>query len=486
MAMNVFVRMVAILFIGMTAPLSAAEQDDLDSLLRRLNDVEAEQAKSRAAFETQQAKSRETIEALRAEIEALAAGTQVDRLAEQPTDDTPDTATDVTEADAGIQASAPSKPLAARYHAFPELADESRFILKSEDERFEFGIDGLLTARYEVNHRRDDGTGSSNTDQGFEIVGARINFKGYLYEDFGYWVRLAADEYGANPAFDAIMGYYTFNNDTTLVVGSVPSILNRENGQPQDKLLSLESTATNYAFDPFGYKGIMLGHHTPRLVFRGIINDGYRSFLNSAFADASAEWAFAGQVQGMAVGDKGDWARFNNFTSRPGSGFAWMLNAAFHVQDGRGDASDPNDHRSDDVFLLMLESSMEGNGWNFYASGYYRETDGPSTAGIKYKDLGFVLQGGAWVSKHFEWYSRYDKVISDNDRPVENEDFRTLSTGINYYPFPHTDNIRFGLEGVYMFDAEAYSIVEPNVFNSIQASPKGDQWVIRAQGHYRW
>jgi hypothetical protein len=282
------------------------------------------------------------------------------------------------------------------------------------------------------------------------------------------------------------MGYYTFNKDTTLVVGSVPSILNRENGQPQDKLLSLESTATNYAFDPFGYKGIMLGHHTPRLVFRGILNDGYRSFANSAFADASADWAFAGQVQGMAVGDEGDWARYNNFTSRRGSDFAWMLNAAFHVQDGKGDASDPNDNGSDDVFLLMLESSMEGNGWNFYASGYYRETDGPSTAGIKYKDLGFVLQGGAWVSKHFEWYSRYDKVISDNDRPVENEDFRTLSTGINYYPFPHTDNIRFGLEGVYMFDAEAYSIVEPNVFNSIQASPKGDQWVIRAQGHYRW
>jgi hypothetical protein len=188
----------------------------------------------------------------------------------------------------------------------------------------------------------------------------------------------------------------------------------------------------------------------------------------------------------MAAGDEGDWGRFNNFTSRPGSDFAWQLNAAFHVQEGKGDAGDPNDEGSDDVFLLMLESSMEGDGWNFYASGYYRETDGPSTGGFNVKDLGFVLQGGAWITEHFEWYSRYDQVIPDNDRPAENEDFRTFSTGINWYPLPHTDNIRFGVEGVYMFDAEADSIVEPNTFNSIQASPKGDQWVIRAQGHYRW
>ncbi len=484
--MNGFARVLAMLFIGMTASFSAAAQDDLDSLLRRLNEIEAEQVKSRAAFEAQQAKSQATIEALRAEIEAMAAGTQVDRLAAQPTDDTPHVATDVAEVDAGIEASAPSGPLGAKYQAFPELADESRFILKSKDERFEFGIDGLIAARYEVNHRKDDGSGSSNTDQGFEMVGARVNFKGYIYEDFGYWARLQADEFANDPIFDALMGWYNFDENTTLVAGQFPSILNRENGIPLDKLLALESTATNYAFDPFGYKGVMLGYHTPKLVFRGIINDGYRSISNSAFAEDSAEWALAGQVLGMAAGDQGDWGRFNNMTSRRGEDFAWQLNAAFHVQDGKGDASDPNDEGSDDVFLLMLESSMEGNGWNFYASGYYRETDGPSTAGIKYKDLGYVLQGGVWVSKHFEWYSRYDQVIPDNDRLVENEDFKTFSTGINWYPFPHSDNIRFGVEGIYMFDAEADSIVEPNTFNSIQASPEGDQWVIRGQGHFRW
>jgi hypothetical protein len=222
------------------------------------------------------------------------------------------------------------------------------------------------------------------------------------------------------------------------------------------------------------------------MIFRGNINDGYRSFANSAFDAASADWAVQGQVLGMAVGGESDWSRFNNFTSRRGNDFVWQLNAAFHLQDGSGDAGDTEEEGSDDVFLVMLESSMEGDGWNLYASGYYRETDGPSTDQMSFDDWGYVLMGGAWVSKHVEWYAKYDEVISDSDRPVENDDFRTVSTGFNFYPMPHTDNIRLGVEALYMFDAEADSIVEPNTFNSIQASPAGDQWVIRTQGHLRW
>ena len=99
---------------------------------------------------------------------------------------------------ASFSASAQSKPLAARLNAFPELADESRFILRSADEKFELGIDGLIAVRYEVNHRSDDGSGSSNTDH---------------FEDFGYWARLQADEFASDPTIDALMGWYTFNEN---------------------------------------------------------------------------------------------------------------------------------------------------------------------------------------------------------------------------------------------------------------------------------
>ncbi len=262
---------------------------------------------------------------------------------------------------------------------FPELARESQFVFRSSDGEFSLGIDGTLIGRYEVNRRRDDGTGSANTDQGFQTTGTRINFQGKLYGDYGYWVRFNADNFG-DPSIDAILGLYHFNDHMTLVVGQFPSLLNREQAIPADKLQLQESSPTDYTFDPFGYKGVMLAYHTPRMVYRGIINDGYRSANNSAFAQPSATWALAGQVSGMVVGDEDDWPRFNNFTSRPGGCFAWLLNGAFHVQEGN--SHDGNTGSSDDVILAMAESSMEGDGRNLYASFFYRNT---APLGLQYQ-----------------------------------------------------------------------------------------------------
>ena len=468
--MRVLFGLLAILFIGMTPSVSAAAEDDLDALRRRLAEVEAEQAKYQA-----------TIEALRSEIEALGRKTEDGRPAEQPAEENRDVVTDVP-ADAD-QASVASTPGPARRAMFPELAHESQFILESEDGDFSFGIDGLLVGRYELNHREDDGTGSSDTDSGFEVVGTRINFRGKVFEDFGYWVRLAADEHGSDPVIDAAMGMWYINDDTTLVAGQFPSVLTRDQGIPVDKLQTTDSSPTNYAFDPFGFKGVMMGYHTPRLIYRGIIHDGYRSLNNSAFDEPSAKWGIAGQLSGMAVGDEDDWDRFNNFTSRPGSDFAWQINAGFVVQEGQ--SHDSNTDSSSDLFLGILESSMEGDGWNLYGEGFYRHTD-PSSDGISADDFGFVVQGGAWVAKHIELYSRFDMTIPDSDRPTENDDFKTFTIGTSFYPIPRTDNIKLSLEGLYMVDAEASSIVTPNIISGVRASPEGDQFLIRAQAHLRW
>ncbi len=102
-------------------------------------------------------------------------------------------------------------------------------------------------------------------------------------------------------------------------------------------------------------------------------------FNNSFFAQPSAKWAVAGQVSGLAIGDEADWPRFDNFTSGRGSGdFAWLLNGAFHVQEGT--SHDSNTASSDDLFLGMVESSMEGDGWNLGTSTQVAITDAPTWA----------------------------------------------------------------------------------------------------------
>jgi hypothetical protein len=137
------------------------------------------------------------------------------------------------------------------------------------------------------------------------------------------------------------------------------------------------------------------------------------------------------------------------------------------------------------LFLGIIESSIEGDGWNLYTSAYYRRTE-PIDMNVSFDDTGFVLLGGVWVATHYEVYSRFDITIPDDDRPTEADDFRTLTVGANYYPVPHSDNIKIGLEALYMFDAEASSIVAPNVNSSVRASPAGDQWVVRLQATIRW
>ena len=310
--------------------------------------------------------------------------------------------------------------------------------------------------------------------------------RGHLYKNWGYWVRLNADNpaTGHDLVIDAAMGMYYFDKDTTLVFGQFPSLLTRSQGSPVDWLQTTESSPTNYVFDPFGFKGVMLGLHSPKLVFRGLISDGYRSANNPFFDSASADWGLGGQLLWMAFGNEDDWPRFNTFTSRRDSGdFAWLLNAALHVQEGSTNI-DPMGGESD-LFLAILESSTEASGWNTYGAFYYRYTD-PSSEGVTANDFGFVLQAGGWVAEHVEIYSRFDMTIPDSSRPTMGDEFKTLTAGVSYYPIASSDNLKFSTELLYMFDAEASSIVEPNVFSGVRASPAGDQVVARAQFHIRW
>ena len=91
-----------------------------------------------------------------------------------------------------------------------------------------------------------------------------------------------------------------------------------------------------------------------------------------------------------------------------------------------------------------------------------------------------------WTGRHTEIYTRYDITRPDSDRPEEGDSFRTITAGLNYYPKPHTDSIKFQGELLYMLDPEAESLVQPDTLTSVRASPDGGQFVIRTQAQLRW
>ena len=68
------------------------------------------------------------------------------------------------------------------------------------------------------------------------------------------------------------------------------------------------------------------------------------------------------------------------------------------MQEGTAHGGGPDAEASDDLFLGIVESSMEGDGWNMYVECFYHYTD-PTIGGKSVDDIGFVFQGGAWVAR---------------------------------------------------------------------------------------
>ncbi len=473
-------RLLAILFIGTTTAVSAA-QDDLDDLQRRLAELEAEQAKSRQtidALRTEVDTSQATIEGLRSEVDTLRAESDDNWLTEQRAEEIRALVTDVL-ADADVRASLLQSGVPGPQHrsVFPNLAYDSQFVLQSHDGAFKLAIDGLINTRYEYNHRGDV------EDRGrFEMTAVRVNFRGHVFEDWTYWVRLNFDD--GTGFFDTAVGIYHFNEDVNIAFGQFPSLMTRENSTTIDKLQTGEVSPTNSVFDPQAFQGALLSLHSEKLVFRGQVSNGVAAVSNEFDDPGNADYALTGMLSWMAIGDGGDWNRFLNFTSRPGSGDpALLLGGAIHWQQG-SENIDPAGRESD-LFLAIAEASFEADGWNLYGSFNYRYTD-PSSEGIEANDFGFVLQGGAWVAEHVELYSRFDMTIPDSDRPTMGDEFKTLTGGVAYYPFPSSDNIKFLAEVLYMFDAQSASIVQPSRFTGVAPSDEGDQLVLRFQANLRW
>jgi len=363
---------------------------------------------------------------------------------------------------------------------FPNLTIDSRFVLETEDRDFKLQLDGMVVFRYEVNHQSDDGTGTSGDQHRFNRTGTRVNFRGHVYRDFSYWFRLNFDE---DLAFtDTAVVIYHLNEDVNLAFGQFPAIWLREGATTADLLQTVEASATNTVFDPTAYQGVMLGVHLDKLLLRGLVSDGVFSISDVFNNPTEADYGLGGQVGWMLVGDEDDYTRFANFTSRPGSDFAMLLDASFNWQQGSRNI-DPTGLKSD-LLLAVAQASLEGDGWNLYSGFMYRYTD-PSSDGFRAEDYGFVLQGGAWLCEHFEGYSRFDMTIPDKDRPTEGNDFRTFTTGLIYYPFPESDNIKLTTEFLYMPDAESDSIVEPNRFSSVTPAA-GAQRTVRVQALLRW
>ncbi|MDX9910712.1 MAG: porin [Phycisphaerales bacterium] len=329
------------------------------------------------------------------------------------------------------------------------LADagyDNGFVINSADGNNQLRINGMTQFRYYLNFRD---TPSNSTDEdftnGFEQHDTRLVFSGHvLNPNLNFKIEGAFTNEGNFGLLDAY-GTYQLDNGMKIWFGQFKAPTTREWLVSDFSQLAIDRSMVNEVFNPGYTQGIALSYQAEQ--WRGVVsfNDGARTgntpFTSPAEADfaltARGEWMWAGQ-----------WERFDDFTSwRNSDGYAGMVGAAVHWQTGGG--TGPGNPSDLDVFQYTADVSFEGNGWNVFAEFVGQTTDPENQD--SFNDFGFVVQGGLFVTDQAELFARWDSVLPDDERTVDDA-FNTITAGVNYYFIPESQSAKLSGDIQYFID----------------------------------
>ena len=341
---------------------------------------------------------------------------------------------------------------------------------------------GLVQMRYTVNRREPAGTENAWI-QGFQLSRVRLTL-GSTYDDrAAVYVRAGTDGGGSFRVERALVDLY-FGN-TTLRVGQFYLPGDAELKPSPDRPLAADYSPTGYTLELGASQGGMAILEPGNWKVSVAATAGMRAGFSQSGARNRADIAGTAYVEYRFVGDH--WGPFAIHSSPRGSPAALKAGVGMTHQTG-GETGNTDSltamHASADVQAL-------GSGWNVLAQfKLLRTTPHQVNAigtGQDFTDVGFVVQGGAFVSRRVEVFLRYDHVIPDGKarspgfiQGTGTEDFRTVTGGLDFYLIPGSSLGRLTVDFQYMFDAQSTSIVSP-VFNSGVFASTGRQWTLRAQ-----
>jgi hypothetical protein len=369
----------------------------------------------------------------------------------------------------------------------PGAGHDGAFHIADETGAFRLNIGGLLQFRYTQSHIED--ADADNDDGGFHVTRARLWFSGKVFGNIGYYIRTQFS--GTTPGqgfedvstggvaeLDRAYTDFTIGDGLNLRMGQMVSDLTREGEHSPDSQLGVASSPTDSVFSAGAFTGLQLrafGEDTRAYLELG---NGARVTKRTFDDPRSADYSVMLKVDRRLAGE---WSRFGDFTSFPGSDFAAKVGAGGHWENG-AEVSGPGEDLS--LFLGVVELSLEGDGWNAFTALHYARND---FEGDDLDDFGFVVQGGAFVTEHTELFGRFDAIFNDDDRAAGGDgDFKTLTAGLNHYPFPGTTAVKLSFDVQWFLDPESDSLVNPSDNLGIRTSAEEDQFAVRAQVSVRF
>lgn len=308
---------------------------------------------------------------------------------------------------------------------------DGQFFLASPDGAFRLNISGQIQTRYTTNFRDNDSDENDDFESGFTNPRMVIRFDGKLYDNFIYGIQGVFDRSGGDLTLEDAFAGYVSDGGWIFLAGQIREPTLWEDVLNDKYSLAVDQSVVNAVFAQGFSQGAWVHYAADSWRFWAGVNDGNRS----ANTDLEDDPADIGVTTRWEYKFAGDWSQFDRFSSPRGSKLAVKLGGGVHYEKSprvEGPLPPLGIGTVDtDTFAYTGDIMVEGNGWNIFAMvvGLLADSnDGSPT----FNDLGFMIQGGLFVTDNIEPFARYDVIIPDGDRDGSTA-FNTLTAGANYY-----------------------------------------------------
>ena len=426
---------------------------------------------------------------LKAELAAMKAQQGEEWLTEQRAADIRGIVQDVL-ADAETRTSLQSSGATAGY--------DNGFFISSADGNFRLNMNGLVQFRWILN-----GAKEQNTEWGFEVRRARMDFSGVFAQDWNFKFQLL---YGSpfnrssddlSLAFDTLAetgnisvaeAYVERDVDLggtnfTLRGGQFKAPFLREWLVDDGDQLAVDRSLMSAFFNQGYSVGLQLGYATDTFRAAVAYTNGVGTPVDFTYGSYGTSWesnptkySFAGRLDYKV---SGNWDEFDNFNSRPGTEGGIMVGLGALYQKYNYEMF------QDSVLGLTGDVTWNFGGASLFASFVWENVD-PDDGSETTNPWGFVVQGGYFLTDDFEIFGRYSYANADNVNPIDPLDFTFTDDGTKLSLI--TVGVNYFLSANAKFTADfGWSLNELGVFQSTGAGFRDDvdgednQYAIRTQ-----
>lgn len=325
------------------------------------------------------------------------------------------------------------------------------FFAQSGDGRFTLRAGAQFQFRYQATFDADApvaGDDAHDDAAGFQYARTRLHLSGHLLDPrltFGFLTNF--DRTSGDLTLQDAIGEFKLTDAASVRFGQFKLPFDREQfaTSPVHLLAAERSLAAN-AFRLDRAQGVQLKFTRDRWRAYGALSSGRRSANTGFYEAAEADVALTGRAE-IRLGEA-SWDQWRDQTSFRSGKLGVLVGGGAHWQQ----EGSTGQAWADSLFAWTADLGIEGGGFNAMLTYSGRRLD----TADEFVDHGFVVQGGVFVHDQAELFARWTMLTPDSDHAA-NDDFRTLSAGLNYYVIPESHAAKVTLEVAHAFDAQADS-----------------------------